>query len=40
MLVFNFDCFLLESKILKEIVKIDGSEVGVDKGEDNPVRVA
>ena len=25
---------------MKEIVKIDGSEVGVDKGEDDPVRVA
>ena len=25
---------------MKEIVKIDGSEVGVDKGEDYPVRVA
>ena len=40
MLVFIIDCFLLEGKILKEIVKIDGSEVGVDKGEDYPVRVA
>ena len=30
----------MEGEILEKVLEVDSGEVGVEKGEDNPVRVA
>ena len=31
---------MLVSEVFEEVLEVDGGEVGVDEGEDDPVRVA